>query len=231
MFSIRNGASRRIRYMTTVLTVLLLAGCFEVNHHLTVDERDRVVSFFSFRMEKALFELAAEFGGEGIDYGEFLREADMNEERFRTVVGDAVEVDYALTETDGHFGFTSRATMPRAEVDLPGWSIQEPLPAGALQERLFVPFVTDEGVVIPLEPFGDDAPDDEAAAFLSGALYSLTVGKALLPTLTRARVVGVGSTIAAVEVPVVDLVDFFLIEIPLTTLSLRGDRIAIVLER
>ncbi|MCG8687476.1 MAG: hypothetical protein MI892_21545 [Desulfobacterales bacterium] len=230
MYSIPGVTRRTIRGGFAAAVVVLLTGCFEINHHLTVDERDRVVSFFSFRMEKALFELAAEIDGEEMDYGEFLREADMNEERFRTVVGEAVEVDYMLTETEGHFGFASRSTIPRDSVDMPGWSVREPLPAGALQERLFSPFVTDEGVVIPLEPFGDAAPDD-AAAFLSGALYSLTVGKSLLPTLTRARVVGAGSTTATVELPVADLVDFFLIEIPLTSLFLPGERIAIVLER
>ena len=46
----------------------------------------------TIRVEKALFGLAVELGGESIDYSEFLREADMNEERFRTVVGEADEV-------------------------------------------------------------------------------------------------------------------------------------------
>ena len=189
-------------------SVLLLAGCFDVYQHISKESNGHVNVYFTITMSKAFLSMA---NGAGANASK-PPEDPFAEFQNSPMVTAAKALGSSITriDNDAEFGVVMQSSL-----DLKPQAGMKPA-AGPL-----APQVSDKGITIffPSQAAPSDK-DQNSGAILTAFKYRLSVGKTLLPTLSKV-ILRSGDTETIVAA--VDLPDMYLIEVPLSSVFSSAD--------
>jgi hypothetical protein len=207
---------------------LMLAGCFDVYQHITREKDGHVSVYFKIAMSKAFLSMANSAGG-STSTSNSTSDGDSNSNsqppsdpladfQNSPMVTAAKGIGSSITSIDNDTEF---GVVMQSSLDLKSRAVQDAMnsPAGPL-----VPQVSNKGITLffPSQGSSSDKSDKDqnSAAILTSFKYRLSVGKSLMPSLSRAvlRTGGTETVIVAVDLP-----DMYLIEIPLSSVFSSAD--------
>ena len=193
------------------VSVLLLAGCFDVYQHVTKEGNGHVSVYFKIAMAKAFLSMASNSGGGTPQPPEDPFVDFQNSQMVMSAKGLGSSV--TRVDTDNEFGVVMQSSL-----DLGSKPVRDAMntPAGPM-----VPQVSDSGITLFFPSQGPQSNKDQnSGTVLTAFKYRLSVGKALMPTLSKVvlRTGGTETVIAAVDLP-----DMYLIEVPLSSVFSAAD--------
>jgi hypothetical protein len=192
-------------------SVLLLAGCFDVYQHVTKESNGHVNVYFKIAMAKAFLTMANSSGG-GTPQPPQDPFADFQNS---PMVTSAKGLGSSVTRVDNDSEF---GVVMQSSLDLGSKPVRDAMktPAGPM-----VPQVSDSGITLFFPSQTPQSNNDQnSGAVLAAFKYRLSVGKTLMPTLSKVvlRTGGTETVVAAVELP-----DMYLIEVPLSSVFSAAD--------
>lgn len=198
----RRGRAVRIAALAVVLgAAVLLTGCLDVVQYISGTSNEIDV-YFRFTLQKGIFELAGQMGGEPANTDEMYEEFDLNEEEVTAELPPGVDASFRSINNESEFGFELEYTAARSAIDA--------LDEG---EADFVPRITPQGISIPLGEGNEGESDEFADAFLGSAKYRIMISKMLVSRISRARIVAGDE---ARPIVVTELPDIWLLEFPVS---------------
>jgi hypothetical protein len=214
-----------MRVFTRVLaaaSALLLAGCFDAYQHITKERNGHVSVYFKIAMSKAFLNMANGAGGSGGSDSSQPAEDPFAEFQNSPMVTAAKELGSSISgiDNDTEFGLVMRSSL-----DLKSKAVRDAMKSGA---GPLVPQVSDSGITLFFPSQNPPSNKDEGSgAILTSFKYRLSVGKALMPTMSKV-VLRTGDTetvLAAVDLP-----DMYLIEVPLSSVFSAVDAQLVLLK-
>jgi hypothetical protein len=199
-------------------SALLLAGCFDVYQHITKENNGHVSVYFTIAMSKTFLNMANGAGGASSQppsdpFADFQNSP---------MVAGAKELGSSITRIDNDTEF---GVVMQSSLDLKLRAVQDAMksPAGPL-----VPQISDKGITLFFP--GQSSPSDKdqnSGAILTAFKYRLSVGKSLMPTLSKVilRTGEIETVLAAVDLP-----DMYLIETPLSSVFSSADAQLVLLK-
>lgn len=192
-------------------SVLLLAGCLDVYQHIAKEDNGHMSVYFTMTLSKTFLSMANGAGG-GSSQPPSDPFADFQKSPMVTAA-KAIGSSITRIDNDTEFGVVIQSSLdPKSQ------AVQAAMksPAGPM-----VPQVSNEGITLffPSQSTPSDK-DQNSGAILTAFKYRLSVGKSLMPTLSKVilRTGGTETVIAAVDLP-----DMYLIEVPLSAVFSSAD--------
>ncbi len=222
--------SHLFRVILLGFAIALLTGCFDVAQHITRASNGDIVSFVRFTFDKSLFSITEQMGGEPVDYDSMLADADLTEGELLDTLPPGVIATYTPINSAARFGFSTRLAYSARDGAAPFRGPQAVAAGDPSLEAIFFPYLYEGGVAIPFE--GIEDADEESEPFLASSLYSISLGKPLMGSVSEVHVAPVGEALGPateIDVNVEDYEDFFLLEIPLSEFIGAGTRIVFIL--
>lgn len=206
--------------------VLVLTGCLEINHHVTMTDSRTVGTFVKVGISRQMMEMAQAFAEHEMATSDscntIIGSGEHLADRFTDdVVPGARVVQLEMIDTDMECGILFHFEL---DTLLLRWLDDEVIP--------FLVSVTEDRVDIFLPGVGDgDRPDDLTLAFLAPLKYRITISKTLMEYISSAYLSYAHSEYSeahgGIELDVIDMIDQHLIEISLALLFVE-DRTATV---
>jgi hypothetical protein len=196
---------KRIIYIAAIaVLVSMLTGCIDVLHYIGRDGDGRPMAVVKLTFEKAIFEWAAQMGGEDMPTTdeEFAEEFDISEEEVTAELPEGMDINYSTVNTPMDFGFQldiTRQPGTPEDAELP-W-----LPSRAADGTLTIP--------LP-EQDSEEAGGEQEQAFLSSAKYRLIIARDICPENPVFSLEGLPQD-KTMEPDVLALPEVYVVEFPL----------------
>ena len=207
MENIQEGESMKKRWKGLILislTALLFTGCFNITQHISKEGKDLNV-FLKFSVSKSIFELSNSMGGKS-DENPCEDIFKFNEEQIINTFPKNIEAEYNKVDSELECGYEMYMS-----VDTKGKEYKKLKKSNA--PALF-PLVDDGEIYIKFPQSGeeDEGGDQMSAAFMSTALYRLTVNRDVIDEIHE---VTFNAGDEFYELSYIELPDIFIIEVPL----------------
>src|SRR5271157_4167698 len=157
-------------------SVFLLVGCFDVYQHVTKETNVNVSMYFKIAMSKAFLNMGNSSGGSNSQpaTNPF---ADFSS---NPIVTAAQQLGGTVTgiDTDTEFGVAIRLSLDTKSPDVQA--------AMSSQGSPLIPQISDKGITISFPSQGSPSGQDQnSKAIMTAFKYRLSIGKALLPTISK----------------------------------------------
>lgn len=214
---------KRSRYSFTLLIIglafiLLLNGCIDMLHYVGSSENRTIVNV-RFTLQKMIFHMMAQVGGEEITDEDFESDFDLSEDRVLSQFPEGTEISFSPINNDTDFGFD-------VEMHLDADSLNKVLAENP--DTPFLPISTEQGYRIVLPPMGtdtEDSADNEfAAAFFASAKYRLLISRDYIPTVEKVILRSGDDTFVP---SIKELPEVYLVEFPLALWALAEAKVEI----
>ncbi len=187
------------------MITLLFAGCFNITQHIS-KEGDDLNVFVKFAVSKSIFEMSSSMGGKKSDDNPCEDIFKYNEENIINGFPKNIKANYVKTDTELECGYEMYMS-----VDVKGKEYKKLKKSNV--PALF-PLVGDGEIYIKF-PQGDEEDsggDQMGAAFMSSAVYRLTVNRNVMDKI---KSVIFKNADESHDIPFIELPDIFIIEVPL----------------
>lgn len=187
------------------LLVLLLSGCFNITQHISKDGNDLNV-FLKFAVCKSVFEMSSSMGGNKSDDNPCEGVFEFNENFIISEIPENIEARFVKADNDLECGYEMYMS-----VDVKSKDYKKLKRSNA--PALF-PLVADNEIFIKFPQNDEESGggDQMAAAFMSTALYRLTVNRNVIDEIES---VIFSNADESYDISYIELPDIFIIEVPL----------------
>jgi len=214
---------RRSRYSVILLIIglafaLLLNGCIDMLHYVGSSENRTIVNV-RFTLQKMIFQMMAQVGGEEITEKDFESDFDLSEDRVLSQFPEGTEVMFSPINNETDFGFD-------VELHLDVDSLNKVLAEDP--DAPFLPISMEQGYRIVLPPMGSDTGDSAdnefAAAFFASSKYRLLISKGYIPEIEKVILRSGDDTFVP---SIKELPEVYLVEFPLALWALAEAKVEI----
>ena len=188
------------------LIAFMLSGCFNITQHISKDGNDLNV-FVKFAVSKSVFEMSSSMGGNKSDDNPCEGVFEFNENFIISEIPENVEARFVKTDNDLECGYEMYMS-----VDVKSKDYKKLKRSNA--PALF-PLVADGEIYIKFPKNDENSSgggDQMGAAFMSTALYRLTVNRNVIDEIDT---VTFKTEDESYELTYIELTDIFIIEVPL----------------
>ncbi len=187
------------------LMVLFLSGCFNITQHISKEGNELNV-FVKFTVSKSVFEMASSMGGNKSDDNPCEDIFKYNEENIISGFPENIEARFVKADNDVECGYEMYMSVDTKSKDYKKLK-RSNAPA------LF-PLVDDEGIYIKFPQNDEESGggDQMGAAFMSTALYRLTINRNVIDEIES---VTFKNDEESYDISYIELPDIFIIEVPL----------------
>jgi hypothetical protein len=179
-------------------------GCFDVYQHITKENNGNVNMYFKIAMSKAFLNMG---NGSNSNNNQPVTNpfADFQNNPIMT---DVKELGATVSEIDTEKEF---GVVIRMSLDMKSKDVQQ---AMSSQGSPLIPQISDSGITIFFPSQGSPTGQDQSSkAIMTAFKYRLSIGKALMPTISKV-ILRTGD--AEVSCEAIDLSDIYMIEIPMS---------------
>ena len=195
---------RWVSILVIGLASLIFAGCFNITQHISKEGNDLNV-FVKFAVCKNIFEMSGSMGGKKSDdpCQDIFK---YNEESIINGFPKNIEANYVKTDSEIECGYEMYMSVDVKSKDYKKLK-KSNVPA------LF-PLVGDDEIYIkfPQSEEEEGGGDQMGAAFMSSAVYRLTVNRNVMDKINMVTFKNADETH---DIPFIELPDIFIIEVPL----------------
>lgn len=148
----------KLRFLFIIGVVLSLSSCVEVFQYISVKDGN-VSIYLKYVIQKAIFEMAASFSGEEMDYEEYLGDGQEFLSDFEGITTDSRPIN---TDLEVGFEITIQGTLEQMRIDTETQAIP------------FAPEPRGEKYYLTIPGMGSSSSDDEwGMAFLASSKYRI----------------------------------------------------------
>jgi len=186
-----------------VLTILVMAGCFNITQHISKDG-DNLEVFIKFSVSKSIFEMSKSMGGKSNE-NPCEDIYTFNEKQIIETFPKSVKADCKRVDTELECGYEMYLTVDTNSKDYKKMK-KDDAPA-------FVPLIDKNEIYIAFPQDDEEEEDDQmAAGFMASAVYQLTMNRNVVKNI---KSISFKNADESFDVSFVELSDMFIIEVPL----------------
>ncbi|HEX38305.1 MAG TPA: hypothetical protein ENG70_05585 [Candidatus Cloacimonetes bacterium] len=194
---------RLMKIVLIGVTVVFLAGCFNITQHISKDG-DKLNVFIKFSVSKSIFEMSKSMGGKS-DENPCEEIYTFNEKQIIETFPKSFKADCKKVDTELECGYEMYLTIDTNSKDYKKMK-KDDAPA-------FIPFIDKKEIYIAFPHDDEEEEEDQmAAGFMSSAVYKLTLNRNVVEKVKSISFLNADETF---DVSFVELSDIYIIEVPL----------------